>query len=184
MLLVICCPADLITYSATTRYIIREYGTEVIFSRRPATGSVIHLDPSVTNKPDHHVFLMFTRATNRDPLYNETLHICLGNLLERLVETNVRDIHFPIIDPERPDNNLFNWYNCLTDYFADERIDVYLHDRVYVSIAAISQFPTILPVDEFDHQQQNSRREIPNLRYKETLFSIKASRPLACQLSK
>ena len=126
---------------------------------------------------------MFTRATNRDSLYNETLHICLGNLLDRLVETNIRDIHFPIIGPERPDNNLFNWYNCLMDYFADESIKVYLHDRVYVSIAAISQFPSILPVDEFDHQQQNGRREVPNPRYKETLFSIKASRSLTYKRS-
>ena len=99
--IVICCPADLVTNSATTRYILREYGVEGIVAKRPSMGSVIHLDPAMTKREDHHVFLMFTRATNRDPLSLETLHICLGELLEKLVENDIKDVHFPIIDPER-----------------------------------------------------------------------------------
>ena len=64
------------------------------------------------------------------------------------------------------------------DYFANESINVYLHDRVYVSIAAISQFPSTLPIDEFNHEQSGNIREINNPRYKETLHCIKLQRSL------
>ena len=77
------CPADLISYSAVTRYVLREYGTEAIFERRPKVGSVIHLDPAVTLVRDKHVFLMITRATNRDPLLHEVLHACLDDLISK-----------------------------------------------------------------------------------------------------
>ena len=39
---VICCPADLLSYSAMARYVIREYGQEEIFLLRPAVGKAIH----------------------------------------------------------------------------------------------------------------------------------------------
>ena len=107
---------------------------------------------------------MFTRANNRDPLYHETLHICLGELIEKIVENNIKDVHFPITDPEGPNNNLFTWYTLLMDNFADESIDIYLHDRVHVSVAAISQFPFALPVDEFDHERSGTLRDVPNPR--------------------
>ena len=170
--IVICCPADLITYSATTRYILREYGADTIFEKRPIEGSIVHLDPTVTKQPNHHVFLMITRSTNRDPLFNETLHVCLGNLIELLLENTIHEIHFPIIDPERPNNNLYTWYYCLMDYFADTSIDVYLHDRVYVSIAAILAFPSDIPLDEFSPERSlDGRREVPNPNYQTTLLS-------------
>ena len=54
--IVICCPADLVTNSATTRYILREYGTDEIFAKRPSMGSVLHLDRTLTKQEDHHIF--------------------------------------------------------------------------------------------------------------------------------
>ena len=150
------CPADLISYSAVTRYVLREYGTEAIFERRPQVGSVIHLDPAVTLTPDKHVFLMITRATNRDPLLHETLHSCLSVLSAKLNELDLRELHMPIIDAERSHNNLNNWYQLLVDYFADTNIYVHLHDRVYVSIACIAKFPTTLTVDEVEPDLQNA----------------------------
>ena len=98
--------------------------------------------------------------------------------MEKLVANNIKDVHFPIIDPERPNNNLFTWYTCLMDYFADTSIDVYLHDRVYVSIAAISTFPSVLPEDEFDHEKSGTLRDVPNPSYEKTLYNIKMSHSL------
>ena len=40
---VICCPADLLSHSAMARYVIREYGQEENFKRRPAVGKAIQL---------------------------------------------------------------------------------------------------------------------------------------------
>jgi len=97
--------------------------------------------------------------------------------MEELMENNIREIHFPIVDPERPNNNLYVWYYCLMDYFADSSIDVYLHDRVYVSIAAIASFPSVLPLDEFEPERSvTGRREIPNPKYEETLLLISKCR--------
>ena len=150
------CSADLVSYSAVTRYVLREYGTDAIFNRRPQVGSVIHLDPSVTLVRDKHVFLLITRATNRDPLLHETLHSCLSVLSAKLNELDLRELHVPIIDAERSHNNLNNWYQLLVDYFADTNIYVHLHDRVYVSIACIAKFPTTCSVDELEPDLQNA----------------------------
>ena len=40
---VLCCPVDLVYYSAMTRYVIREYGQDQISKQRPALGKAIHL---------------------------------------------------------------------------------------------------------------------------------------------
>ena len=41
--IVLCCPADLLSYSATTRFIIREYGQEHIFRLKPSVGTALRL---------------------------------------------------------------------------------------------------------------------------------------------
>ena len=50
--LVLCCPADLQSQSATIRYIIREYGQETIFRLKPSVGAATclqysHTEPSI-----------------------------------------------------------------------------------------------------------------------------------------
>ena len=176
----ICCPADLISFSAVTRYVLREYGVDAIFNRRPQVGSVVHLDPSVTLLPNKHVFLLFTRANNRQVLLHETLHRCLEALVEELYKLGLVDIHFPIIDTERSHNNLSNWYNLLSDYFADTDITVHLHDRVYVSIASISVFPEPMPAEESSQEQVNGQIASLNVDSKpsasNSLFSIRLAK--------
>ena len=49
-IVVSCCPADLDSSSAMTRYVIREYGQEALFRRRPAVGKALHLSRS-SNTP-------------------------------------------------------------------------------------------------------------------------------------
>ena len=44
--LVLCCPADLQSQSATIRYVIREYGQEAIFRLKPSVGMAICLQHS------------------------------------------------------------------------------------------------------------------------------------------
>ena len=48
-----------------------------------------------------------------------------------------------MMDPERPIRSLDNFYHGVLDVFAGTGITVILHDRVYVSITSIAQFPGI-----------------------------------------
>ena len=74
---VLCCPADLLSYSATARYVIRKYGQENIFRLRPSVGTAIRLIHSPTAPWNNQIFLLCTRASNKHPLLHELLHTCL-----------------------------------------------------------------------------------------------------------
>ena len=135
---ILCCPADLLSYSATTRYVIREYGQENIFRLRPAVGTAIRLVRSPTAPWNNEIFLLCTRASNKHPLLHEVLHACLTNLILQLHRNQITRIHLPIYDPERSMNLLPAWYATLRDHFADQNFAIILHDRVYVSIASVT----------------------------------------------
>ena len=135
---ILCCPADLLSYSATTRYVIREYGQENIFRLRPAVGTAIRLVRSPTAPWNNETFLLCTRASNKHPLLHEVLHACLTNLILQLHRNRITRIHLPMYDPERSMNLLPAWYATLRDHFADQNIAIILHDRVYVSIASVT----------------------------------------------
>ena len=135
---ILCCPADLLSYSATTRYLIREYGQENIFRLRPAVGTAIRLVRSPTAPWNNEIFLLCTRASNKPPLLHEVLHACLTNLILQLHRNRITRIHLPMYDPERSMNLLPAWYATLRDHFADQNIAIILHDRVYVSIASVT----------------------------------------------
>ena len=135
---VLCCPADLLSYSATARYVIREYGQENIFRLRPLVGTAIHLIHSPTAPWNNEIFLLCTRASNKHPLLHETLHTCLTYLLHQLHRHHITQIHLPIYDPERSINLLPTWYATLRDDFAGQDLKITLHDRVYVSIAPVT----------------------------------------------
>ena len=135
---ILCCPADLLSYSATTRYVIREYGQENIFRLRLAVGTAIRLIRSPTAPWNNEIFLLCTRASNKHPLLHEVLHACLTNLILQLHRNRITRIHLPMYDPERSMNLLPAWYATLRDHFADQNIAIILHDRVYVSIASVT----------------------------------------------
>ena len=137
--IMLCCPADLISYSATTRYIIREYGQEHIFRLKPLVGTALRLAHSPTTPWGNQIFLLCTRASNKLPLLHDTLHVCLTHLLHQLHQHNITHLHVPIYDPDRSINLLSTWYATLRDLFTNKNINIILHDRVYVSIA--SEFP-------------------------------------------
>ena len=128
--IVLCCPADLLSYSATTRYVIREYGQENIFRLRPSVGTALRLAHSPTDPWDNQIFLLCTRASNKHPLLHDILHACLTHLLHQLHQHNIMQLHLPIHDPERSINLLSNWYAMLRDHFTNHDIDIILHDRV------------------------------------------------------
>ena len=97
---------------------------------------------------------MFTRASNKHPLYHESVHLCLEELVQTLLKDRIDTIHFPVVDTERPCSKIQSWYRVLTDHFTDTGITVVLHDRVYVSIASITEnFPPPLS-DDFDPADQ------------------------------
>ena len=60
--LVLCCPADLQSQSATIRYIIREYGQEAIFRLNPSVGTAICLKHSHTAPWNNQIF-SYTHAS-------------------------------------------------------------------------------------------------------------------------
>ena len=74
---VICCPADFLSYSAMVRYVIRDYGQEETFRLRPAVGKTIHLDKSPDAPWNNDMFLLFTRASNKHSILHDVLHLCL-----------------------------------------------------------------------------------------------------------
>ena len=133
----ICCPADLLSYSAMARYVIREYGQEEIFKLRPAVGKAIHLAKSPDAPWNNDMFLLFTRASNKHPMLHDVLHLYLSDLVQKLAQAQITRVHLPIYDPERSINMLPAWYSMLRDHFIDSSVDIVLHDRVYVSIALV-----------------------------------------------
>ena len=137
----ICCPADLLSYSAMARYVIREYGQEEIFRLRPTVGKAIRLARSPNAPWNNEMFLIFTRASNKHPILHDVLHLCLTDLVQKLTRAQMTRIHLPIHDPERSINLLPAWYSMLRDHFIDSNIDIVLHDRVYVSIASVRTYP-------------------------------------------
>ena len=135
----ICCPADLLSYSAMARYVIREYGQEEIFRLRPAVGKAVHLTRSPSAPWNNEMFLLVTRASSKHPILHDVLHLCLTDLVQKLERAQITRIHLPIYDPERSINMLPAWYSMLRDHFIDSSVDIVLHDRVYVSIALVKK---------------------------------------------
>ena len=136
---------------------------------------------------------MFTRASNKHPMYHESLQLCLKELVQKLLKDRIDTIHFPVVDTERLCNNIQSWYRVLTDHITDTGITVVLHDRVYVSIASITEnIPPPLS-DDFDpadgilpapnrleSQYASSyfktSKEIPDPSYKDTIYKILSRR--------
>ena len=87
------------------------------------------------------IHLLITRASPRCPTLADTLFGCLEHLKTLLERLEAIEVHFAIIDPERPIRNLFDIYACLMDTFADTPLSVVLHDRIYVSIESVVTFP-------------------------------------------
>ena len=92
-----------------------------------------HLDPHdyKQSRPND------TPANQRAPLIADDFLLCLRKLVAWLEDRGVSQVHFPILDPERPVYPLANLYRVMMDLFADTNIHVVLHNRVYVSILGI-----------------------------------------------
>ena len=60
-----------------------------------------------------------------------------------LLEHHASEGHFSIFNPKRPLRNLYDFYTCLMNLFADTALSVVLHDRTYVSIASIMTYPDL-----------------------------------------
>ena len=139
--IVLCCPANLETTSAALRYIIREHGADTIFQLRQEVGNILTLPTSLTDGQLQTIHLLVTQATPRCPMLADTLFACLEHLKTLLERLEAIEVHFGIINDEGPIRNLFDFYACLMDTFADTPLSVVLHDRIYVSIATVVSFP-------------------------------------------
>ena len=113
------CPADFETSSAALRYELRECGREQVFSLRPRVGEILTLIPTVTNKPAQTIHLLITRANQRAPLIADDFLLCLRKLVAWLEDRGVSQVHFPILNSEKPVYSLANLYRVMMDLFAD-----------------------------------------------------------------
>ena len=104
------CPADLETSSAALRYVLRECNKKQVFPLRPQVGEILPLTPMITNKPAQTIHLLITRANQRAPLIADDFQLCLRKLVAWLEARGISQIHFLILDPERPAYSLANLY--------------------------------------------------------------------------
>ena len=111
---VVCCPADRISCSAMTPYVIREWGLEEIFKLRPVVGTASHQFESSNYPWNYDIFLLFTRASRKHPMLHDVLHLCLTDLVQKLTQAHTIQNCFPIYDPERSINILPAWYSEIT----------------------------------------------------------------------
>ena len=139
--IVLCCPANLENNSAALRYVIREHGADTIFQLRPEIGNILTLPTSLIDGQPQTIHLLITRATPRCTMLADSLFVWLEHLKTLLERLEAIEVHNALIDPERPIRNLFDFYACLMETFADTPLSVVLHDRVYVSIASVVNFP-------------------------------------------
>ena len=136
---VVCCSVDLTSYSAMTRYIIREYGQESAFKQRPVVGTAMHLARLSSAHWNNDTFLLFTRVSNTRPLLHVILHLCFIDLVNSLTTIRILQVYFRIYDTKNSNKILPTWYAVLRDHFIDSNIDVILHDGVYVPIALFNE---------------------------------------------
>ena len=123
---------------AMTRFALHECDREQVFSLRPQVGrGVVTLTHFITNKPLQTIHLMITRANQRASLIAHDFIFCLEKLVLWLGDRGVSNVHFPILDSERPVYILANLYQIMMDLLAGTNISVILHNRVYVSILGI-----------------------------------------------
>ena len=62
---------------------------------------------------------------------------CLRKLIAWLEDKGIAQIHFPMLDPQRPVYSLANLYRAVMYLFTDTNIHVVIHNCVYVSILGI-----------------------------------------------
>ena len=115
--IVLCCPANLETNSAALRFIFREHNVDAMFSLRPEAGNVLTLPATEINGISQTIHLLITRSTPRCPMTVDILLSILDYSKITLVKQDASEVHFSIIDPERPLQNLYDFYTCLMDFF-------------------------------------------------------------------
>ena len=135
--IVLACPADLKTNSASLRYVLRECGKESVFFLRPKVGEILTIPPDINPNPNQSIHFMIVRASKRAPLLTDDYLRCMTHLIQRLTDKGSARVHLPILDPERPAFSLVNLYHTLTNIIEDSGIHVVLHNRVYVSMLSI-----------------------------------------------
>ena len=77
---------------------------------------------------------MTTRSNQRAPLVADYFLLCLEKLIQGLGDRGVSNVHFPILDPDRPLYSLVNLYLIMMDQFEVTNMNVTLHSREYVPI--------------------------------------------------
>ena len=123
---------NLVPYSATARYVIREYEQEHLFRLQSTVGIALRLINWPTAPWIKEIVLLCTRASNKHPLLHEVLHACLTHLTHQFHRNRIIRVHLLIYDPE-----LDQFVTGLVRYVTDQNLEIVLHDRVYVSIPSI-----------------------------------------------
>ena len=96
------------SYSAITRYIIREHGQESIFKQIPALGEAMNQRDSKSTIEQLH-FPVIHQSVSKHPLLHDVLILCLLGLVNKLTPIQISEECFLVYGPERSVNILRGW---------------------------------------------------------------------------
>ena len=65
---------------------------------------------------------MVHESFNEHPMLHDILHLCLIDLVNKLTQARISQVHFPIYDPERSSNILPTLYAMLRGHFFESTL--------------------------------------------------------------
>ena len=127
--------ADMSFKTALAADFKREYkNIEFLWKQRPGLGGVAALPPKASQIPGKYLCLLMTRATEKRHVDPENLALSLTRLRDFLVEKEVKEFSLPWYDPNQGRLHRRELYALIHVIFSDTNIQVYLHEKYYLSI--------------------------------------------------
>ena len=103
----------------------REYeNIDFLWKQRPGIGGVAALPPAASHTPGKYLCFLVTRATEKR---------YVAKLSDFLVEKEVKELSFPVYDPNRGRLHPWELYALIHVIFSDTNIQVYLHKKFFLS---------------------------------------------------
>ena len=107
---------------------------EFLWKKRPGIGGVAALPPAASQIPGKYLCFLVTRATEKQHVDPENLVLSLTRLRDFLVEMDVKELSLPVYDLNRGRLHPRELYALVHVIFSDTKIQVYLHEKYYLSI--------------------------------------------------
>ena len=107
---------------------------EFLWKQGPGKGGVTDLLPAASQLPGKSLWFLVTRATEKRHVDPENLVLSLTRPSDFLVEREVKELSFPVYDPNRGRLHPRELYALIQVIFSETNIQVYLHKKNYLSI--------------------------------------------------